>query len=188
MAQTEVQRTNRDSEERLTRRMQDAAERKNTIPPELVEQRKRISAFRDAWANNALPDAPKIPGYHTCWGTTESKVDTIPQRIALGYSLVKQEDLPKEDQDIGRFKVNSGEFPGAISVNEMILLKIPQDLYQEAMSMFHHEDPLAFQQSITDQLRGAAEREKGGHTILEGGFLEMEKAHYAARSKPKFSD
>ena len=188
MSEVAVQRTNRDSEERLTRRLHDAVERKNTIPPELAEQRKRIAAFRDAWANNALPDIPKIPGYHTCWGTTESKVDTIPGRIALGYSLVKLEDFSKEEQDIGRFKVSSGEFPGAVSCNEMIALKIPQDLYQEAMLIMHHEDPLQFQQNITEQLRGAAEKQRGSHTILEGGFLEMEKAQNSARSRPKFTD
>lgn len=163
-------------DDRLAARIESAVEAKAAAGDEKSKvTRERLEAFRDQWANSALPEISKdsIPGYHLCWLSTTNTYDTIDKRIALGYEPVKAYELGSSFETLG--KMNSGKFEGCVSCNEMILFKIPSDLYQEAMKLMHYEMPLEHQQNITANLRGAAENDKGGRTLLEGGLLEMEK-------------
>ena len=163
-------------EDRLASRIEATVEAKANSGDEKAKiTRERLEQFRDQWANSALPEIPKdaVPGYHLCWLSTTNTYDTIDKRIALGYEPVKAFELGAGFEALG--KMNSGKFEGCVSCNEMILFKIPSDLYQEAMKLMHYEMPLEHQQNITAQLRGAAENDKGGRSLLEGGMLEMEK-------------
>lgn len=166
-------RMTRDLDDRLIERAQEARSRSES--PEDLSNRERIEAFRDKWQNSALPELPKgaIPGFHLCWLSTTNNYDSIDKRMALGYEPVKAGELGKGFEALG--KMSSGKFEGCVSCNEMVLFKLPEDVYQEVMRMFHLEDPLEHQRSIMDQVRGAAGQEKGGRSILEGGILEMEK-------------
>lgn len=138
--------------------------------------RERIDAFRDKWTHDALPEIPKdkLKGFHLCWLSTTNQYDTIDKRIALGYDPVRVAELGPGYESLG--KMSGGRFEGCVSCNEMILFKIPDELYQEAMRMLHYEMPMEHQTNITANIRGAAEQSKGGRTLLEGGLLEMEKA------------
>jgi hypothetical protein len=104
--------------------------------------------------------------------------------MALGYEPVKATELGKGFEGLG--KMSSGKFEGCISCNEMVLFKLPEEIYQEVMKMLHLEDPLEHQRNITAQVRGQAQESKGGRSILEGGILEMEKETAKANSNIRF--
>jgi hypothetical protein len=168
-------RIKRDMDERLADRAQEAIARRNTISEDDKARRERLDAFRDKWANSALPDLPKdiIPGFHLCWLSTTNTYDSIDKRMALGYEPVKAADLGKGFESLG--KMSSGKFEGCVSCNEMVLFKLPEDVYQEVMRMLHLEDPIEHQRNITAAVRDTAQGNKGGRSVLEGGLLEMEK-------------
>ena len=181
-------RISRDLDERLQGRVEEIKERQAVAgsSPEEGVRRERLDAFRDKWANNALPDISDglIPGMHLCWLSTTNQYDSIDKRIALGYEPVKAAMLGKGFEQLG--KMSSGKFEGCVSCNEMVLFMLPEDIYQEVAKMLHHEDPLEHQRNITAQVRSAADPGKGGRSILEGGLLEMEKETYRAANNMRF--
>ena len=176
-------RIKRDLDDRLADRAQEVMERATTASSDDIARRERLDAFRDKWANSALPDLPGsiIPGMHLCWLSTTNTYDSIDKRMALGYEPVKASDLGKGFEGLG--KMSSGKFEGCVSCNEMVLFKLPEDIYQEVMRMLHLEDPLEHQRNITANVRGSAETGKGGRSVLEGGLLEMEKDTAKANNK-----
>ena len=176
-------RIKRDLEDRMADRVQEVLERSTTASPDDIARRERLDAFRDKWANSALPDIPAgtIPGYHLCWLSTTNTYDSIDKRIALGYEPVKAEELGNGFGTLG--KMSSGKFEGCVSCNEMILFKLPEDIYQEVMRMLHLEDPIEHQRNITASVRDTAQGNKGGRSVLEGGLLEMEKDSARAANK-----
>ena len=125
-------RITRDVDDRLIARAHEARERSDN--PEELSKRERLEAFRDKWQNSALPDIPKglIPGMHLCWLSTTNTYDSIDKRMALGYEPVKAVEL-KGFETLG--KMSSGKFEGCVSCNEMVLFKIPEEIYQEVMRM-----------------------------------------------------
>jgi hypothetical protein len=179
-------RISRDLDDRLQDRVEEIKERQASLSPDEVVRRERLEAFRDKWANTALPDIPAgmIPGMHLCWLSTTNQYDSIDKRIALGYEPVKAAELGKGFENLG--KLSSGKFEGCVSCNEMVLFKIPEDIYQEVMRMLHLEDPLEHQRNVTANVRSAAEAGKGGRSILEGGMLEMEKEANRAAANMRF--
>ena len=184
MANTRIK---RDLDDRLADRVQEVLDRSTTANPEDIARRERLDAFRDKWANSALPDLPPgiIPGMHLCWLSTTNTYDSIDKRMALGYEPVKASELGKGFEGLG--KMSSGKFEGCVSCNEMVLFKLPEEIYQEVMKMMHLEDPMEYQRNITAQVRSTAQEGKGGRSILEGGILEMEKEASKANSNIRFS-
>jgi hypothetical protein len=182
MANTRIK---RDLEDRLLDRVEETKERLAEQDPEAQAKRERVEAFRDKWQNSALPDIPGgiLPGFHLCWLSTTNNYDSIDKRMALGYEPVKASEL-KGFENLG--KMSSGKFEGCVSCNEMILFKLPEEIYQEVMRMLHLEDPLEHQRNITAQVRGAAQEGKGGRSLLEGGLLEMDKEASKANSNIRF--
>jgi len=178
-------RIKRDVEDRLAERVLEVKARSESS--EDLSNRERIEAFRDKWQNSALPDIPKdaVPGMHLCWLSTTNTYDSIDKRMALGYEPVKAAELGKGFETLG--KMSSGKFEGCVSCNEMVLFKLPEEIYQEVMRMMHLEDPLEHQRNITSQVRSTAQEGKGGRSILEGGILEMEKEAKRANSNIRFS-
>ena len=183
MANTRIK---RDLDDRMAERAQEVIERSMTADPDDVARRERLDAFRDKWQNSALPDIPAgtLPGMHLCWLSTTNTYDSIDKRMALGYEPVKAAELGKGFEGLG--KMNSGKFEGCISCNEMVLFKLPEDVYQEVMRLLHLEDPLEHQRNITANVRDTASDRKGGRSILEGGLLEMEKETARANKNIRF--
>ena len=177
-------RNKRDLDDRLADRVAEVKARGESS--EDLSNRERIEAFRDRWQNSALPDLPKdaIPGFHLCWLSTTNNYDSIDKRLALGYEPVKASELGKGFENLG--KMSSGKFEGCVSCNEMVLFKLPEEIYQEVMRMLHLEDPLEHQRNITASVRNTAQEGKGGRSILEGGVLEMEKEAAKANSNIRF--
>ena len=183
MANTRIK---RDLDDRLLDRVEEVKDRMAAEDPEAKLKRERVEAFRDRWQNSALPDIPAgtIPGFHLCWLSTTNNYDSIDKRMALGYEPVKAAELGKGFENLG--KMSSGKFEGCVSCNEMVLFKLPEEIYQEVMRMMHLEDPLEYQRNITAQVRSTAQEGKGGRSILEGGILEMEKEAAKANANIRF--
>jgi len=154
---------------RENRAMQDAS---RAAPEEkFVSSEERRRMFRSEWLQEALPTPPEIPGYHLCWLSSTNQYDPIHKRMRMGYEPVKAEELPGFEH----LRVKAGEHAGFVSCNEMILYKMPMDLYQEIMFEIHHRAPLEEQDKIKvqqEQLLGA--RDSGGRSLVsvEGEGME----------------
>jgi hypothetical protein len=109
----------------------------------------RVEEFRQQFFQSALPDIPKIDGYHVCWLTTENPRDPIHSRIRLGYEPIRLSDIPGWDHS----SIKTGEWEGCIGVNEMIAFKLPIELYEQYMRINHHEQPLEEEKALSSQLR-----------------------------------
>lgn len=147
-----------------------------------AEERRRMLRT-EGWLHEALPEPPPIPGYHLCWLSTTSQYDPIQKRLRLGYVLVHADELPS----FRHLKMSSGDYDGCVMVNEMILSKIPQEIYQEIMTILHHENPRDEELSIRRRVEEAVETtvDSEGKRILkmEEGMQELGKA----RPVPTFS-
>lgn len=136
----------------------------------------------------ALPTAPEIPGFHMCWLTTTSTYDSLQKRMRLGYTPVKQSELPN-------WKVDSGMTSGAatddtIRCNEMILCKIPMARYQAIMNHYHHKVPLQFENAVIEQASQAVEgKAQRAHDVeADEGLMQMRSdAQQAALARPIFA-
>lgn len=130
--------------------------------------------LRNEWLYEALPRPPAIPGFHTCWLTTTNPADSITKRIRMGYVLVRIEEVPEFEH----LKIHSGEMEGCVSVNEMILAKIPTEMYQEIMTEFHHRMPLEEEGRIRENMEqmAAQTRDSSGRRLvnrMEEGFESL---------------
>ena len=129
-----------------------------------MSSQERRKMWSDEWTQSALPKVPDIPGYHTCWLSTTNSYDTIDKRIRLGYTPVTTADLPGFENH----RVKSGAHEGQISCNEMLLFKLPMELYQDAMRQMHYEAPRDEAEKIKvqlDNLQGT--RDSSGRSLLK---------------------
>jgi len=120
---------------------------------DLASQQERRRMFRNEWIQESLPTPPDIPGFHLCWLSTTNGYDPIHKRMRMGYQPVLVEEVPGFEN----FKVKSGEHTGFIACNEMLLYKLPQDVYQQIMEEFHHFAP----QDEADKIRVQVENLQG---------------------------
>lgn len=137
-----------------------------------AEERRRM--FRSEWLQEALPTPPEIPGFHLCWLSTTNQYDPIHKRIRMGYTPVKAEELPGFEH----LKVKSGEHEGFVAVNEMLLYKLPSDLYQEIMQDIHHYAPLQEQDKIKvqqEQLLNAKDSNGRRLGAIEGEGMDFDQ-------------
>lgn len=87
-----------------------------------------------------LPTPPKIPGYHTCWLTSNNNYDSIGKRQRLGYTVVRADEVPNFNPSNGQ---SVASYEGAVTCNEMVLHKLPEGRFQVLMNYYHHKRPLA---------------------------------------------
>lgn len=130
----------------------------------------RRKMFRE-FTQEALPTPPAAPGWHYCWLSTSNQYDPIYKRTRMGYTPVKADEIP----DFKHLVNKSGEYEGCISVNEMLLFKIPQELYQEIMEEYHFNIPLEEEERIRQNAL-PTERDSNGKNLgsVEGeGFSNM---------------
>lgn len=116
-----------------------------------------IRRFRVSLVNNILPDLPKIPGYHLCWvpQNSNNQYDTVDFRKRVGYSVVKPEEVPNFMVGNNR----SGQHEGCVSYNELILVKIPDRLYQLYMRDSHHTQPIEQERVIKQNIVAIEDKE-----------------------------
>lgn len=138
------------SDERLKKSADNRESRATTDRP-VVENRElsddeRVEMFRHQFFQSALPDLPKIPGWHTCWLTTTNPRDSIQARVRLGYEPIKPEEVPGWEYAT----LKTGEYAGFVGVNEMLAFKLPMRLYEAFMKEAHYDAPLREEEKLTE--------------------------------------
>lgn len=132
----------------------------------------RRRALRDEFQFEALPKVPPIPGFHLCWLSTTNQGDPIHKRMRLGYTPVTVDEV----QGFDHMRLKSGQFEGAVSINEMILFKVPVERYQDLMVMAHHDMPLEEEGRIQEQVnKMAGQRDSSNRPLVtvEGDGLNF---------------
>ena len=143
-----------------------ASEDASRRPPEekFMSAQERRKMWSDEWTQSALPNVPGIPGWHLCWLSSTNGYDTIDKRMRLGYVPVTADELPGFDN----FRVKAGENVGKIACNEMLLFKLPMDIYQDVMTQLHFEAPMDEEEKIRAQvenLQGA--KDSNGRRLVQ---------------------
>ena len=154
-----------------------ASEDATRVAPEekFMSSQERRKMWTDEWTQSALPRLPDLPGWHLCWLSTTNSYDSIDKRIRLGYVPVKADEFPGYEN----YRVKAGEHVGFIACNEMLLHKIPMEMYQDIMLQMHHERPMEEADKIrvqAENLQGA--RDSSGKSLgrVEGeGFGDMDR-------------
>jgi hypothetical protein len=144
---------------------------------------------RAEFEQTALPTPPAIPGWHLCWGTTTSNYDSISKRMRIGYKPVLSVELPGFDPSNGQ---SLDKFPGCVTCNEMVLLKIPERFFLQMMLYFHHKKPAEDTETTLDRIkqRLSEEQDASGRDLgdlLGSGFLDMERTAKRASRTPRFA-
>ena len=126
-----------------------------------TQERKKM--WSEEWTQSALPKLPNLDGWHLCWLSTTNSYDSIDKRIRLGYVPVKSEELPGYED----YKIKSGEYVGYISCNEMLLFKLPMDIFQEVMTYQHHDKPREEADKIRVQIESLqGQRDSNGKSLV----------------------
>ncbi len=137
-----------------------------------ASERRRM--LRQGWVQEVLPTPPDIPGMHICWLSTTNSTDPIHKRLQVGYTPVKITEVPGFDQ----YRVDGGQFDGCVACNEMLLFKIPMDVYQDIMAIYHHDMPLEQEQAIRDRVMNNDQVDSNGRPLgmVEGDFNSLGRA------------
>jgi hypothetical protein len=142
-----------------------------------ISTQERRKMWSEEWTQSALPKLPNMDGWHLCWLSTTNSYDSIDKRIRLGYVPVKSEELPGYEN----YRVKAGEHVGYISCNEMLLFKLPMDVFQELMTHMHYDKPREESDKIrvqVEQLQGA--RDSNGKSLVAvegegmGNFVDQQ--------------
>ena len=146
------------------RQDRDNGEASRRAPEEkFISSQERLRAWSEEWTQSALPKLPNIDGWHLCWLSTTNSYDSIDKRIRLGYVPVKSEELPGYED----YRVKSGEHVGYISCNEMLLFKLPMDIFQEVMTHLHHDKPREEAEKIRVQVENLqGQRDSHGRSLV----------------------
>lgn len=157
------------AESRADRRSVDRPVRENRA----LSDTERRNAYRKALYQTHLPDLPPIKGYHVCWLTTSNPKDSIHARQRLGYELIKASEVPGFDYA----SLKTGEWMGFVGINEMLAAKLPLSLYEDYMTISHHEQPLEEEQAIIAEVMKQQEATQGliGSVQLYGGTAQLGK-------------
>lgn len=137
----------------------------------LAERRQMLRA---EWQSDVLPTPPKVDGWHFCWLSTTNSTDPIYKRVQRGYEPVRAEEIP----GFAQYKINQGEFEGCVACNEMLLFKIPEEIYQDLMAYFHHELPMEEEEMLRNNLSAQKEHDSNGRPLgqVEGdGYQKLVK-------------
>lgn len=162
-----------------TRRSRKAIRKAEGGQNRVGSEQELVDKFRMNTLDSVLPEIPPIPGYHLCWLTTQNPRDSIASRAAKGYEPVRPEEVPG-----GKFMtVKTGDYGDVIGIQEMVLYKLPLNLYEAYMRHNHHDEPLreegklsAVRDIIEQEAAGAAKRgRKGVRVEVEEGNAEFEE-------------
>lgn len=135
-----------------------------------AEERRRM--LRQDWVQEVLPTPPKIPGFHCCWVSTTNSTDPVYKRLQRGYTPVKSSEAPGLGS---QYTVSGGEFDGCIACNEMLLFKVPEEVYNDLMAIYHHDIPLEQEESIYERVRNLQSQDSTGRNLVteEEGFNRL---------------
>jgi hypothetical protein len=89
----------------------------------------------------------------------------------MGYEPVKADDIPGFEN----LKVKAGEMTGFVACNEMVLYKMPMEIYQEIMTELHYNAPREEAEKIRSQVDNfQSTRDSNGRRLgqVEGEGLD----------------
>lgn len=133
-----------------------------------VSEEERAMLMLDESLANALPNTPKVPGWHFLWASTTNQQNPIQWYLRLGYKPVKREEFP----EYGHLKEHSGEFAAFITCNEMVMLKCTEAAYQQIMKEMHHDRPNREAERLlanVDNIKNSTVDSKGRALVTEEG-------------------
>lgn len=142
-----------------------ASEDASRAAPEekFISAQERRRMWSEEWTQSALPKLPDMSGWHLCWLSTTNSYDSIDKRMRLGYVPVKTEELPSFQE----YRVKDGEHVGFIACNELLLFKLPMDIFQDAMAYQHYEKPLEEAEKIRVQAENLqGNRDSNGKSLV----------------------
>jgi hypothetical protein len=178
------------SDERISKRASASEARADRLSLDrpVTENRENTDADRSAEryamlrdTNTLLPVPPEMPGFHLVWLTTTNTKDTIEQRQRLGYTLVKPSELP----DFALHSQKSGTVTeDRIQINEMILAKIPLDLFIKDMTYLHHIQPKDALDNLRNSVRIGRDG-RGRDVAYTGGEFNSGNADGYAQTRLK---
>ena len=128
----------------------------------LMSAQERRRAWSEELTQSALPKLKPMDGWHLCWLSTTNTYDSIDKRMRMGYIPVKSDEYPGYED----YKVKSGEHTGFISCNEMLLYKLPMEIFQDIMTYQHHELPQQEAEKIKVQLESLQGRDSNGRPLV----------------------
>jgi hypothetical protein len=135
---------------------------KGTMEDRIAKARANFSA---QWNQSSLPSIDDDPDWHYCWLSTTNTYDPIQQRMNLGYEPVRPEDI-KGRVNFSGVSIQSGDFAGCVSTKEMVLFRIPKEIYQVAMEEMHHYEPIRQEAALKEQYdQLASGRDSGGRSL-----------------------
>jgi hypothetical protein len=152
---------------------QDAAIRTDAdVDTEELEQ-----LLRDEFEQTSLPTPPALPGFHLVWLNNAGSYDPLPRRLRLGFTPVRQSELPSFDPSPSASLTGNQREDGNILCNEMILCKLPLPRYQAMMRQFHHKRPMDDEAGILARLAGESSQDSAGRKLQaqEEGFLKLQE-------------
>lgn len=133
------------------------------------------------FTQTALPNPPALRGYHLVWLTTTSQYDSIQKRQRLGYTPVRQSEMPGFDASNGQ---SLAGYDGHVTCNEMVLFKIAEERYQKIMGFYHHKKPLEEEEGVVGKFNDQGQRLND----RDDGVDAMEReAAIQRRKMPSFS-
>jgi hypothetical protein len=152
---------------RQTRAVEDRSKTENRV----LTDPSRLEEYRRAYEQPALPNLPDIPGYRTCWVSTQNTGDTPQYRMRLGWSMVTPDDIPGIDPML--LSMKSAVYEGVVGVNELVAMKVPTDLREAFMDESHGRRPNAEEGRIEDDMRAVGETvaraSRGNARVLRPG-------------------
>lgn len=138
-----------------------ATQDRRAASDELASQQERRRMFRNEWIQESLPKPPDIPGYHLTWLSTTNGYDPIHKRLRMGYTPVTADEVPGFDN----YRVKAGEHAGFVACNEMLLYKLPIEIYQQIMEELHHFAPQDEADKIRVQVENMGPRDSKGRSL-----------------------
>ena len=147
----------------------DAADSERMQDGNSLSDAERRKLLRNDWVQEVLPSPPNVPGWHHCWLSTTNSTDPIYKRVQRGYIPVKASEVPGFGT---QFIAKEGEFEGCVSCNEMLLFKIPSQLYNDLMTIYHHDLPTESEASIREKIDQQNMSDSNGRGLgqVEGNF------------------
>lgn len=157
--------------------MEDASRTLNDGTGFSIEDRRAM--LRNEFLQEALPKAPEMPGYHLCWLASNSSYDPLHKRLRMGYELVRKTDMPGfrvgADKDVG------AEMADYVVCNEMVLARIPTNLYSMYMEEMHHNMPAEEERKIRESVMSEANNARDS----EGAKLGSVSDDFSFEQRPQ---
>lgn len=136
--------------------------------------------FLSAQGTNILPTIPHDESYRYCWLTTMEKAsDNVHTRQRQGWVLVTWDDI----EHLGVSKASFGTNRAAdisddlVSCNEMVLARIPTQVWERIMKLYHHDAPTDNEQNIYNQAKATFVDKNGESVMQEDSGMVAFRAH-----------